>query len=80
MVVAFDKGMEELRKKIDDMGFNTVVCGEYKGAADALVYYKNIDYMNDFSAENSRNFIDAYNKSADEIAEILKNSSYSSLI
>ncbi len=88
MVVAFEKGLENMRDELDRMGFNTVVYGEFSGRVDAVVYNRNIDIasisnsVSSFNEENGNTgilLVNSYNKTAGEIAGILKNRIYSAL-
>ncbi len=87
MVVAFEKGLEDIRKELDGMGFNTVVYGQYKGWVDALVYSSNISItsinnLKEYSGDDNSSgilLVNCFEKTAEEVAEILRNRIYSAL-
>ncbi|MCH5185969.1 MAG: YkuS family protein [Oscillospiraceae bacterium] len=90
MVVAFEKGLDDIREKIDKMGFNTVVYGEYIGSVDALVYSRNIDISAISNAATEYGgygendsfgilLVNCCGKSAEETAAILRSGIYSAL-
>lgn len=88
MVVAFEKGLENMRAELDRMGFNTVVYGEYSGWVDALVYDRNIDISSisnlapeysGYDASYGILLVNSFKKSTAEVAEILRKRVYSAL-
>lgn len=86
MVVAFEKGLEQLKRQMRAYGFETVTYGEYYHHIDALVYSGNIDMssVTNSYASNAGGFsgvfmVGAHGKTARDIADILNRKAYSPL-
>ena len=84
MIVAVERGLENIKNYLENSGYNVVYADGYKGAIDAYVY-KNagISYVNSYNtfAQNSGNYsgvliVNAKNKSLQDVEEILKNRVY----
>ncbi|MCX7714269.1 MAG: YkuS family protein [Clostridia bacterium] len=88
MVVAFQKGLENLQNQLRTHGFDTVTYGEYPYPIDALVYMESIDISSvantaseacDKKNTSGIFLVNAHNKSSSDIASILKRKMYSPL-
>ena len=82
MIVAVQKELSSLRTELNDMGFDTVIFGEYPYPIDAVVY-KGITkkLINSVKPTPYANvlLIDSTNKTAAEIGAVLKSGLYSPL-
>ncbi|HHX62137.1 MAG TPA: hypothetical protein GX707_15725 [Epulopiscium sp.] len=94
MVIAVEPGLENISDQLVKRGYTIVNYPEYKGVVDAIIYKKNmINHINEYqnsvmvnALENNNNkpsqgvlIINANNKSANQIEEILRSRVYSPL-
>ncbi|NLM50008.1 MAG: hypothetical protein GX196_03540 [Clostridiaceae bacterium] len=86
MIVAVQKGLNELKEQLRNMGYDVVTYLEYDHPIDAIVY-ENIDISQNLFSSNYHSFdgnfgilmVNAKNKTAQEIDAILKKKVYSPL-
>jgi len=90
MIVAVEKGLDNIKSELAGAGFDTVTYGEYHHHIDALVYSKGVN-MNALTNSVSMGFgyphnngngiflINANGKTAGEIGEMLRRKAYSPL-
>lgn len=88
MIVAVERGLNDIKDGLQQMGYNIVDLGENE-TPDAIVYFRDGQnhsegmlqntLFNGESAVNGTFLINSYNKSIDEIDQILKKRSYSPL-
>lgn len=87
MVVALEKKLSYLKYELEKQGFDVVMYGEYPYPIDALVYtgalditsVTNASYHADTSLSRGIFLVNAHDKDAEEIAEILKRKTYTTL-
>ncbi len=94
MVVAVESGLEEVSRQLSERGYTIVSYPEYAGVVDAFIYKETMSsgigsYENNGLGESLENYassrpqgvliINANNKSAAQIEEILRTRLYSPL-
>lgn len=84
MVIAVERGLNDIKKHLEFKGYTVVDGYSYRGAIDAYVYenmgFSVIDDFNSYSQNSAQSagvlIVNAKNKSPEEIADILKNRVY----
>lgn len=84
MIVAVERGLEEIKKHLENSGFNVVYADGFRGAIDAYVYENaGISYINSYNLYAQGNglnsgvlIVNAKNKSLKDVEEILRNRVY----
>jgi len=94
MIIAMESGLENISEQLRKKGYTIVSYPEYKGMVDAFIYKEDMisginQYQNNMmtnALENNNTseskgilIVNANNKNADQIEEILKNRIYSPL-
>ena len=89
MIIAVQKGLENLSSRLRDMEFEVVEYGKHRGHIDAVVYFGQDFSINatitssvptaDSAAQHGVFMVNASNKGAAEVAEILRRRTYSPL-
>lgn len=84
MVIAIERGLNDIKRHLEYMGYTVVDGYSYRGAIDAYVYenmgFSAVDDFNSYSQTSSQAsgvlIVNAKNKSPQEIAEILEKRVY----
>jgi len=84
MVIAVERGLNDIKKYLEYIGYTVVDGYSYRGPIDAYVYenmgFSAVDDFNSYSQSSSQSegmlIVNAKNKSPEEIADILKNRVY----
>lgn len=87
MVIAVAPGLEEIRDKLMELGYEVVILGEYNYPIDAVIYKGYTPDMSYISTNNTSFNSDSYgilminaqNKTIEEINYVLKTRLYSPL-
>jgi hypothetical protein len=86
--IAIQRGLEEIKMRLDAIGYNTLYHDEISTPIDAYVYYGTPDQMSLVSVNNMLNnsimssnpiVVNAYQKSIDDIVKIIESRVYSPL-
>lgn len=91
MIIAVQKGLESLKKELENRGYEVFYIGEHK-TADAILYnevdtypYYEVNNLSSVTASNDMNhaygalLLNVTNKSTEEILSILERRTYSPL-
>ena len=82
MIVAVQKGLSHMKNALSELGFDTVVYGEYRFPIDAIVYYgisSELMMSTEPYTSNSVFLVDCTNKTPREVADILRRRLYTPL-
>ncbi len=84
MIIAVQDGLEKLAREISKYGIKTLMCSECECVVDAFIYIgEHMPTLQSVSASTAQSegvfMINAYQKSAEEIVDILNRRTYTPL-